>query len=100
MITITCDGCKKEEEWVVQTCDDCLEKEQTDNILSAVQEVFENPIWKDEGHFTDFKSEEYKEASLRGVKLGIEHALFWICDYFGLIEEFEKLAGWKDDKGE
>lgn len=88
-----CEKCEKlvEEDSASVHCNHCLEEVESEWSLHSAKYISEeHQPWKCDGSFTGFNTEEEKQAFLRGVKFGCNDALFWICNYAGDVEFYEK----------
>lgn len=75
-----------------------MEEENTENIKQAIKDTYNDKHWEDWKSFTGFKSEEEKTVFFYGVKYGIEHALFWIAEYFGEVNFWEGICEKREEK--
>ena len=61
-----------------------------DDLELAIEEVSDKKYhWESRDGYIGFNSEEDLTLFLDGVKQGYSDALFWMCDYFGMVEFFE-----------
>lgn len=74
-------------------CEDCRLKEQNELVKLAIEELIHKKyIWEEKESYIGFKSEDERELYCSGVKRGYIVALFWLADYFNIVEDFEKIV--------
>lgn len=101
MFILICDECHKKEDIGILDyglCDNCKDKEHIDSLKEAIKNIYSNKLWEKKDTFVGFKSDNDKEYFMKGIKYGIEDALFWIADHFGEIDFIELVLEWKDKK--
>lgn len=91
--------CSKCEKWEEDTnidaiCDNCMNEIEENSYQELgkqlIQTIFDQ--WDTKGEcVVGFKSIEEKKEYLRVRNRGVEDSAFWIADFFGITEEWEKL---------
>lgn len=82
-------------------CEHCRLNSQDSEIMAAIEELTTKEyIWKDEEGYQGFETEKSKALYMKGVKYGYFQALFWLADYFGKVDEYEKLQDFIETKEE
>lgn len=95
-VACKCSNCNKKfgTEDLYFLCDACWELRYTMEYFQEALEYASDKkyIWDscDEDNLSYKDSHELREVFFRGVKKGYCDALFWMADYFGEVEFFEK----------
>ncbi len=97
-ITCICETCKERkniDDFDIR-CDECINKHENDDLKESIKDSLKTCLdndfeWKAQEYHVGFKNDEEKELFFKGSKYGYMAALFWISDYYGLVEYFEKL---------
>ncbi len=88
---IACDE-KVDMKEITYTCESCIEEQYNEGLKEAIEEVYNKDyLYKDKDDYVGFESDKETEIFMKGIKRGMHNALFWICDYYGQVEFFEKL---------
>ena len=91
----TCDMCQQSfyEASIVISCSSCQDQYLKDSVINAMNRVgaHQETIHAAE-LFVGFKDEAAKDTYLRGARKGFFDALFWMADYFGCVEAYEKMT--------
>lgn len=94
-VTIACDVCTK---YFDDVCVNTLCKQCEDNyFVIPIKDVLQTLIakkyiWENKEGYGGFDNEAEKELYMMGVKKGYFDALFWLSDYFDIVELFEKMS--------
>lgn len=83
-------------------CHKCFEKRMLVELIDdAIDEVSDKPYnWEDKDCYQGFKNDAEKELFMSGIKRGYWEALFWIAEFFGRTEFYEKSINQKFYKKE
>lgn len=104
-VTLECDSCDnkyKHNQIDYYQCSKCITDEIIQTIKNAMEEIVKHKLWVDEGEdpfFVDFENKKEKDFFLRGIKFGINSALYSIADYFIEIESDFVENLFENDKG-
>lgn len=93
---INCDNCSKtsvdEMEFSIR-CIKCEDKLENERLKNAIEEVYSKDyLWEDRENYHGFRDENEKTIYLRGIRYGIECALFWMADYYNEVRFWEELS--------
>lgn len=77
-------------------CDECTEKNENNDLKESIKDSLKTCLdndfeWTVQEYHVGFKNDEEKESFFKGSKYGYMAALFWIADYYGLVEYFNSL---------